>query len=233
MAIIFNGRAFADKKLKIIKDEVVLLKTQGIYPVLASIYFSSDPASVLYTKLKKEKAKLVGIEFLDYKFSKVDFGAIITLIEILNNDPSVHGIMVQKPMGKKIISREGWQKINSKIAGEKDVDGLTDNSQFVPATVKAVLEILNIAAKQKQPQKAKPFKAKIVVVGAMGMVGEALVRELNGQNSQKFEVIGCNSQTPNFKDRVLQGDIIVSATGVANLIKADMVKDGAIVIDVG
>jgi methylenetetrahydrofolate dehydrogenase (NADP+)/methenyltetrahydrofolate cyclohydrolase len=243
MAIIFDGKKFAEEKKKLLSYQVKKFLKKGIILTLASIYLSSDAASVLYTKLKKKAAGEIGIDFLDYEFKKADINEIIFLIEKLNNDKSVNGILVQKPVGKEIISKDEWQKIVSYIAKEKDVDGLRENSKFIPATVRAVLEILSNALEiVRLPYKEAP--CTVVVVGSRGMVGRLLMRQLSISNYQfpigtqrkkkiRFEVIGCNSQTSNLQGETLQADIVISATGVPNLISAGMVKPGAIVIDVG
>jgi methylenetetrahydrofolate dehydrogenase (NADP+)/methenyltetrahydrofolate cyclohydrolase len=202
------------------------LKAREIYPKLASIIIGNDPVSTLYVSLKKKAAQRIRAE-LDVYFLKENSKPeeIITLIGTLNNDKNVHGIMVQLPL-PEVISNAKLQIINS-IKPEKDVDGLRDESPFLHSTAKAIIEIIT-EAKKDTPLKETP--CKVVVVGATGMVGKPLVKQLR---SEGYEVIECNTRTLDLKNETLQADILVSVAGVPNIIKGDMVKDGVVVIDVG
>lgn len=231
MTIIFDGKSFAKKREKELISQVKNLKKRGINPKLATILASDDPASCLYVSLKEKAAKRIGVEMDIYIIGpRRDKNHIIHLIEALNLDPSVHGILVQLPLPSRF--KDYKERIISSIAKQKDVDGLREESKFVPATVKAILLILDEALD------IVPFTLplKVAVVGSRGMVGKPLMKMLNAKLqmlNRKVEIIGCNSQTPNLKGQTLQGDIVISATGAPKLIKADMIKEGAIVIDVG
>ncbi len=219
--IIFDGRAYAQKKEEELKEKVSKLK---FTPKLVSILVGDDPASVLYTNLKKKAAERVGIEFEVKKFkSDIGYQSLIKEIRDLNENKSVHGVMVQLPLPVKI---ENWKlKILGAITPSKDVDGLTKNSPFMPATTKAVLRILGAAKEQ-----VNLGEEKVVVLGAKGMVGKSIVKELKNLG---YKVIGVDKEIHNSKFIIHNSDIIISATGKPNLIRANMIKEKAAVIDVG
>ncbi len=224
MAIIFDGKKFALEKETNLAIRVLGLKTRGVYPKLASILVGNDPASQLYVNLKKKAAERIGAEvdiYLIKERSKLE--DLILLINTLNEDPTVQGIMVQMPIPG--VLGESRKEIVDAIKSEKDVDGLRDDSPFLHPTSKAVVQVID-EAKKEEPLKG----SRVVVVGASGMVGKPLVKELKEQN---YEVIECNSKTPNLKEKTLQADVLVSVTGVPNIIKEDMVSPGVVVIDVG
>lgn len=230
MATIFDGRKFAAEKEISLQNRVLGLKARGVYPKLASIIIGNDPASVLYVNLKKKAAERIGAELDVYHISeKAKLDEIILLINTLNTDKTVQGIMIQLPLPKELVNCK-LEIVNS-ITPAKDVDGLRKDSLFLHPTSKAVVEIIDEAKKDKNvrlPLKGNP--CKVVVVGATGMVGAPLVKELK---TEGYEVVECNSDTPTLKGETLQGDIVISCAGVPNLIMDDMIKDGAIVIDVG
>jgi len=226
MAIIFDGRKFAAEKEANLAIRILGLKARGVYPKLASILVGSDPASKLYVNLKKKAAEKIGAEVDVYSIkenSKLE--DLLLLIKTLNEDKTVHGIMIQMPLPEAFSSAK-LQVINS-IKPDKDVDGLRADSPFLHPTSKAVIQIINEAKKEISLNKSP---LKVVVVGATGMVGRPLVHELK---NEKYEVVECDTKTSALKALTLQGHILVSTTGVPNIIKGNMVKPGAIVIDVG
>ncbi len=212
MLIKFDGKAFAKKKEEELKKKVEGLKSRGLNPKLVSILVGKNPGSALYTRLKKEAAERVGIEF-EIRNSLDD-------IERLNKDPKVHGIMIQMPLPENMLDSK-FQILNS-ISPKKDVDGLRDDSPFLHPTAKAIVQVIEEATQETG--------LTCVVVGATGMVGRPLVKELGKRG---YKVIECNTKTADLKSEALKGDILVSVTGKAGIIKKDMVKEGAIVIDVG
>lgn len=230
MATIFDGRKLAAEKEISLSNRVLGLKARGVYPKLASILIGDDPASRLYVGLKKKAAERIGAEmdvYLLKKTSKLE--EVLLLIDTLNDDEAVQGIMIQMPLPGDLSKHKN--DIIDKILSGKDVDGLKVDSEFLHPTSKAVIQILDQAKKDKNvrlPLKDSP--CKVVVVGATGMVGAPLVGKLKIEG---YEVIPCDTNTPNLKGTTLQGDIVVSCTGVSNLIKGEMVKEGVIVIDVG
>ena len=111
MTVIFDGKFFAKTKGSELKKNVGLLKKRGIKPTLTTIYLSSDPGSVLYTKLKQKTAESLGIKLIAFEFKKNNVAKIIATIKRLNRDKDIHGILVQKPSGKKVFSDSDWSKI--------------------------------------------------------------------------------------------------------------------------
>lgn len=221
MTTIFDGKRFAWKLEGQLRTQVAKLIKLGIRPKLVSLLVGSDPASVLYTNLKKHKAESVGIQMAVRSGKWKTDKEIIEEIEILNKNVSVHGIMVQLPLPDAL--KADTQAILNAIAPKKDVDGLGQESHFVQATVRAVLVILVEA-------QAIPKKHSVVVVGADGMVGKGIFHQLTLKG---FTVHGVDVENHTPAPITQNADVLISATGHPALIKANMVKDGAIVIDVG
>ncbi len=221
MAVIFDGKRWAENEEEILKGQISELKESfGITPKLVSILVGDDPASRLYSSLKKKAAERVGAKFKIKHFKDPDINVLIHFIEKLNEDDKVHGIMIQLPLPASL--EDQTSALINEITPEKDVDGLCEGSLFVPATVKAILEIIDILDPDK--------KTNIVVIGNRGMVGKPLVIELKKRD---LKIIGCNSETKDLKNETLKADILISATGASNLIKGNMVKKRVSIIDVG
>ena len=223
MTTIFAGKDFARELEQKTHIKVKRLVEKGVRPKLVSILVGDDPGSVLYTNLKKQAAQRVGIDFETVRYpAEVPISRLSGKIKELNGDDKVHGIMVQLPLPGKLKSVTEY--LVNQIAPKKDVDGLTNDSPYISATVKAILEILD------QSPIANYLSPKICVVGASGAVGNPLVKELKKRYS---DLVGCNSKTRDLGAVTKTADVLISAAGVPGLVKADMVKDGAIVIDVG
>ncbi|MDO8452802.1 MAG: bifunctional 5,10-methylenetetrahydrofolate dehydrogenase/5,10-methenyltetrahydrofolate cyclohydrolase [bacterium] len=233
-AIIFDGRAEAKKRKEELKKDVSMsINRIGVIPKLVSFYLPQDEGSALYTRIKKKAAEEVGIEFEDIEIKdKEDIKGIVEKIREHNADKSVHGILVQKPSGVNNFKTEDWTVIVSAIDPEKDIDGLSPeniglisigNARFLPATVKAVLVVMEAANITHQ-------ECDITIVGDTDILGKPLATYLLGQG---FRVTIVNKETKDLKTATVGADVIVSATGVPDLIKKDMVKLGAVVIDVG
>lgn len=225
MTTIFDGRAFATEKKEGLKIVVDGLKSQGKTPQLASIIIGEDPASKLYVSLKKKAAEAIGAEFSLYEFPEtVKYSDLMFLIDSLNTDENVNGVMVQLPIQGELGLHK--DEIIGAIDPNKDVDGLRVESQFLHPTSKAIVDILDFAlsdSKIKIPE-------SICVVGATGMVGTPLVKELKKLG---YKVLEADTKTKNLTDLTKDADVVISATGVSGIIKKDMVKDGVIAIDVG
>ena len=226
MAIIFDGRKFAAEKEETLAIRVLGLKTRGVYPKLASILIGNNPSGLSYLELKKKAAERIGAEADIYLIKeKTNLDELLLLIKTLNEDDTVQGIMIQMPLPESVENLKS--RILGAILPEKDIDGLREGSEYLHPTSKAIMEIIEMA------KKARVINSKsntVVVVGATGMVGKPLVAELKKDG---YDVIQCNSKTKDLKAETLKGDILVSATGRSGLIKKDMVKKDAIVIDVG
>ena len=231
-AKVFDGRALAlTKEIELAKKMAVMVKK----PKLVSIVVGDDPTSHLYVDLKRKAAERVGIGFekVEFKVSskggsaygrkgeKLKIEEVISLIENFNKDKSVTGIMVQLPLPPTL---KGYSfKVVGAIAPDKDVDGLTGKGKFLPATVKAVLDILasaNVVLAGKQT----------VVVGRSKIVGQPLAQALTERQAL---VTVAHSQTPDLGEVTNRADILISATGKPGLVTQDMVKPGVVVVDVG
>lgn len=227
MSTIFDGKLFALQKNEELKKEVLDLNTRGLFPHLASIVIGDNPASKLYVGLKKKAGEKIGIQvdvyYLPETIKKED---LLTLIDTLNKDKEVTGVMIQLPIPGELSNYK--PEIIESILKEKDVDGLRDDSLFIHPTSKAAIEILNYA--KLLPSVSQTPISKICVVGSTGMVGKPLVKELK---SIGYEVVECDSQTQNIKDFTLSADAVISATGVPSIIKSEMIKEGVIAIDIG
>ena len=232
MAVIFDGRKFAAEKEIALALRVLGLKTRGVYPKLASIIVGEDPASKLYVGLKKKAGEKIGAEVDIYYIkenSKLE--DLLLLIKTLNEDDSVHGIMIQMPIPGSLGNSKS--EILNSINPEKDVDGLRVDSPYLHPTSKAVIQVIDEARRQLKISSEAGYvnlKLKICIVGATGMVGEPLVHELK---NQLYKVIECSTKTKDLGQKTRKADILVSVTGVSGIITSDMVKDGAVVIDVG
>lgn len=227
--VIFDGRSFAKRRQQQLQRKVRSLGKRGINPKLVAVLVGGDPASKLYVGLKKKFGKRIGVEVKVQKFSSnASEKEVIDAIKKANKDISVHGAMVQLPLPKNL--RPKTQNILNTVNPEKDVDGLRSGSGFTPAAVKASLAILEEAMKiVRLPLKARPYK--VVVVGAKGMVGKGVVGELS--KDKKFQVVGVDLETEDLSKATSKADVLISVTGNPRIITGDMVKDKAIVIDVG
>lgn len=225
MTTVFDGRAFAAAKEEELKKEVAKLKTKGATPKLVSILVGNDPASHLYVDLKKKAAERVGAMVEIKEFSEDSaISDIISFIKTTNEESSVHGIMIQLPLPRKFSEEERDSAIKT-INPAKDVDGLQDDSHFLTPTVKSVLFVL----KEASGNIVRP-DTQVVVIGHSGFEGGKIFKVLKEMG---YEIAGVNSRTKDLQAKTLEADILISATGSPGIIKGSMVKEGAIVIDIG
>jgi len=241
--MIFEGKEFAKGKETELRARVEELKGKGIIPKLVSILADITPESRLYVSLKAKFAQRVGIIFEVHHFDGAPTKTIIDDIQKANTDSTVHGIMVQLP----VVDEE---EIVQAIDPRKDVDCLTPKNlglilsgqpRVLPATVKAVIEIIK-SAKPSTRAQAEGLKVQsledekwlagenVVIVGASIIVGKPLAILLSDLGAT---VTICRSRTENLAEVTKKADILVSATGVNELVTKEMVKPGAMVIDVG
>lgn len=221
-AKIIDGKKWAklhEEKLKVIVGELKKV------PHGVNMLIGDDPTSVLYTQIKENKAQELGINFETKKFV-IPLGKWETVVEEikrLNNDPEIEGIMVQLPLPEEFLNGHGTGELLQVIDPQKDIDGLTGKGSFPPAAVESVLLLL-------KDEQIEVQNKKVVVVGASDLVGKPAAKEL-----EKLGAIVeiCNSKTENLASKTLSADILVTATGVPGLITGEMVKDGAVVLDVG
>jgi methylenetetrahydrofolate dehydrogenase (NADP+)/methenyltetrahydrofolate cyclohydrolase len=226
MSIIFDGKDYSEKKKLLLQASSDKVRELGVIPHLATILIGDNPASVMYTNLKKKFIESLGCQVDVYNLPEnVKFEEIELLIKTLNDDGTVHGIMWQLPLPEQI--KDNRLKIIDLIAKDKDIDGLQENSNYLHPTSKAVMEILAMGIYE-----TKIDVITVCIVGASGMVGKPLVKEFKKLGYIVLEAdIDTDSKT--LQGFTLQADAIVSATGVMNLITPEMVNEDSIVIDVG
>ncbi|MFD2618347.1 bifunctional methylenetetrahydrofolate dehydrogenase/methenyltetrahydrofolate cyclohydrolase FolD [Terrilactibacillus laevilacticus] len=229
MVKLIDGKAIAASKRKEMKLKVDELKGKGINPGLAVLLIGNHPASISYVKGKIRDCEEVGIhsELLRYP-DTISEDELLLEIEKLNQNESIHGILVQLPLPKQISER----KVIETIAPEKDVDGfhplnlgkmLTGQDTFLPCTPFGIIEML-------KSENIEIAGKHVVIVGRSNIVGKPA-----GQLFLNLDatVTYCHSKTPSLSEHTKQADILVVAVGRENLIGADDVKKGAVVIDVG
>lgn len=229
MAILMDGKALAQKVREGVKEEVEKLKQEGINPKLAVIMVGNDSASAVYVRNKSNACKKAGIEFEEYLLpEETKEDELIELIEKLNKDDSVHGILLQSPVPKHINIDRAFDTISPK----KDVDGFNavnvgrltiGQDCFISCTPYGIIKILeeyNIEIEGK----------RAVVIGRSNIVGKPMAQCLLAKNAT---VTICHSRTKDLASVVREADIVVAAIGKPNFITGDMIKEGAIVIDVG
>lgn len=226
---ILDGKALSDKFKERLSAENKELKKQGLIPGLAVILVGEDPASKTYVNSKEKSCQAVGIysKKITMDESVSEEKLLATIIE-LNNDESIHGILVQLPLPKHINSA----KVLETITPTKDVDGfheynvgklVTGNETFVPCTPLGVMKIL-------QEYGINPEGLDACVIGRSNIVGKPMMNLLLNAGAT---VTACHSKTKNLQEKTLQADLLVVGIGRPNYVTADMVKEGAIVIDVG
>lgn len=254
--IIYDGNARALEIEQTIRSEVAALYEQGIEIVVAAILFTEDSGSRLYTRLKGEAAARCGISYRVYEFSLADpVETIQAKIAQLNADKTITGIIIQKPWRKtwkKFQTAETaakdyniwWTSLVSKLAIEKDVDGLHPESlraikagtwqqqgRVLPATAQAVLTILDDFSAQTH----KSLNTyNITIIGRSDLLGTPLFFELQSRGVP-CELLGRAELQEKIDAGVglTEADIIVSATGVSGLITAELIGEGSAIIDVG
>ncbi len=193
-----------------------LKQSEGISPKLAIVQTLDSPIINTYVGLKKRYGSDIGIEV---EIHHPPAAEAVNLIDSLNNNPAIHGIIVQLPLNEPVHT----ERVVNSVAPEKDVDGLANQSQFNPATPTAIIWLLsgyNIELSGK----------KVVVIGTGPLVGAPLAKQLR---SSGIEPIIADSKTENLKTLTLEADVIISAAGRPGLITADMLKKNAVIIDAG
>ena len=229
MAKILSGKEVSDRIKEELKDEVQKLKEQGIFTGLAVIIVGDDPASRVYVNNKKKACEQLGIYSEEYALAgDTSEDELIRLIEKLNKDNGISGILVQLPLPKQINEQRVLESINYK----KDVDAfhpvnvgkiMTGNYDFVPCTPAGIMELIKESGVLVEGREC-------VVVGRSNIVGKPMSMLLLHQNGT---VTVCHSRTRNLKEKTQNADILVVAVGKPNFVTGDMIKEGAVVIDVG
>ncbi|MFA6036026.1 MAG: bifunctional 5,10-methylenetetrahydrofolate dehydrogenase/5,10-methenyltetrahydrofolate cyclohydrolase [Candidatus Micrarchaeia archaeon] len=227
MAKIIDGKKMAEEILVEVKAEVSKLSGK---PCLAVVLVGQDPASKIYVTRKSEACKKAGIVAQDYRLpAETSEKELLELIDRLNKDAAVNGILVQLPLPKHINENV----VTGVVASGKDVDGFAPENVrkleeggevgFGPATPLGIMEML-------RRLKVKVKGKDAVVIGRSAIVGRPVAAMLRNAGAH---VIVCHSKTPNVADEAAKADILVVAVGKPKLVTGEMVKKGAIVIDVG
>lgn len=226
---LIDGKATSQKIKDEIKNEVIKLKQKGITPTLAVILVGDDPASQTYVASKQKACLACQMGSVMHKLSaNTTQQELISLIDVLNADDSIDGILVQLPLPKHINTNEILRKIDPK----KDVDGFCAQNigalvsgldGFVPCTPLGIMELL-------KQYNINPQGLNALVIGRSNIVGKPMATLLLNAGAT---VTIAHSKTKNLADLSKNADLIIAAIGKANFIKPEMVKKGAIIIDVG
>lgn len=218
---IIDGRALAKLHQEKLEEKIKHLNRTI---QIVSILVGEDPSSVLYCDIKQKKARSLGIGFELKKYPEnAEWNAVVADMLKMNQEAKIDGIMVQLPLPDSFLGPHTQDEFIGYIDPKKDVDGLTGRGSLPQATARGVLSILDAEGIETRNKKA-------AVVGARGMVGKELVQKLRQRGAQVTEI---NRETLSPRLLLNQSDIIISAVGHPNLIQADDVKVGAVVIDVG
>ena len=229
MAKLLMGKEVSARIKAELKTEVENLKKEGINPGLAVIIVGEDPASQVYVRNKERACEECGIYSEKYALpAETTQEELLKLIDELNNKSSISGILVQLPVPKHIDEKT----IINAIAPNKDVDAfhpvnvgkiMVGNYDFVPCTPAGVMELIKESGIDVSGKEC-------VIVGRSNIVGKPQAMLLLHQNGT---VTICHSKTKNLAEKTKNADILVAAVGIPNFIKGDMIKEGAVVIDVG
>ncbi|GAA6153036.1 bifunctional methylenetetrahydrofolate dehydrogenase/methenyltetrahydrofolate cyclohydrolase FolD [Pseudoteredinibacter isoporae] len=230
-ALLLDGKALAQKTEEELSSRIEALKARssGQTPILATILVGGDPASATYVKMKGNACQRIGMDSLKVELpEETTTEQLLAEIESLNNNPNVHGILLQHPVPAQIDERACFDA----IALEKDVDGVTclgfgrmsmGEEAYGCATPKGIMRLLEAYNIDIQGKHA-------VVVGRSPILGKPMAMMLLGANAT---VTICHSRTQNLAEHIKQADIIVGAVGKPEFIKAEWIKDGAVVVDAG
>ena len=228
-AQLIDGNALARQVRADVADRVQALKARGIEPHLAIILVGEDPASEVYVKHKVNDSSQTGLKATLERYpATMTEGDLLARVHALNDDASVHGILVQLPLPAHMDAH----KVIEAISPAKDVDGfhvqsagalMTGLPGFWPCTPHGCLKMLDAIGCDLRGKHA-------VVIGRSNIVGKPMALMLLQRDAT---VTICHSRTANLKAQTLQADVIVAAVGKRNVLTADMVKPGAVVIDVG
>ena len=229
MSVLIDGKAVSLKVKENVRNEVSELREKGIETALAVIIVGNDPASKVYVGNKKKACEFCSIRSVEYALDEqTTQEELLSLIDKLNDDESINGILCQLPLPKHLDENAVIERISS----EKDVDCFSNENvgklwtgsyTFKPCTPAGVMELLkaydiNVEGKN------------CVVIGRSNIVGKPMAALLLEKNAT---VTVCHSRTKKLKEVCSNADLIVAAVGRAGFVTADMVKEGAVVIDVG
>jgi len=227
--MIIDGKELARKTREKLKIECDNLKKEGILPKLAVIMVGDDKASQIYVKNKSKACQEIGIEFEEYFLGNdIKQEELIELIQKLNCDKSINGILLQSPIPKLLDINEAFRI----ILPEKDVDGFNpinvgklclNQETFVSCTPYGIMKMF-------EEYDIDLTGKNVTILGRSNIVGKPLIQCCLNKNAT---VTVCHSKTKDLKEHTKNADIVISAIGKAKFVTADMIKDGAVVIDVG
>lgn len=232
-ARIIDGKQIAAQMREELKQKVAALKAKGITPGLAVVLVGDDPASKSYVTAKEKACEEIGIYSSDNRIPATTTQAeLLAIIDKFNKDPKIHGILVQLPLPKHINEDAVLLAIDPK----KDVDGfhpvnvgrmVVGQEAYLPCTPHGVIQLLMRSG-------VKLDGAEVVVVGRSNIVGKPVANMLiQKAPTGNATVTICHTRTKNLAEHVRRADIIIAAAGRPNTVTAEMVKPGAVVIDVG
>ncbi|MBN1168493.1 bifunctional 5,10-methylenetetrahydrofolate dehydrogenase/5,10-methenyltetrahydrofolate cyclohydrolase [Candidatus Woesebacteria bacterium] len=221
--IVFDGKMAAEEILQEVKEKT---KKLTVKPKLVSIVVGDHKGALFYQNLKKKKAAEVGIEIeIKYYFEDTEFEDIKKDILKLNKDESVDGVMIQLPLPKDL--RGNTKDLIQYINKKKDVDGMREDSDYICPVVKAVIKAFQTGLETLGLESRNLL---VLVIGNTGFEGGKMYTAFKDMG---YSVTGVNKKTKELRKKTKKADVVVSATGVTSLIKPDMIRDGAILIDVG
>ncbi|HEY0294502.1 MAG TPA: bifunctional methylenetetrahydrofolate dehydrogenase/methenyltetrahydrofolate cyclohydrolase FolD [Bordetella sp.] len=228
-ARLIDGKALSEKVRAEVALRVTALKSKGITPGLAVVLVGEDPASQVYVRNKVAACEQAGLHSVKEQYpATLSEAELLARIDALNADPAIHGILVQLPLPKHMDAH----KVIEAIAAEKDVDGfhvsnagllMTGQPLFRPCTPYGVMKML-------ESEGTALRGAEAVVVGASNIVGKPMAMLLLQAGAT---VTLCNSKTRDLAAQARRADVLVVATGKPKMVTGDMIKPGAVVIDVG
>ena len=232
-AQIIDGKQVAADMRAELKDEVARLKEKGIVPGLGVILVGEDPASKSYVTAKEKTCEELGIYSDDNRLPEdATQEELMALVEKMNKDPKINGILVQLPLPKHLNEAEVLLAIDP----DKDVDGfhpmnvgkmMVGEKAFLPCTPHGVIQLLLRSGVTLEG-------ANVVIVGRSNIVGKPLANMLiQKSKTGNATVTVCHTRTKDIADQTRQADIVIAAAGRPNMVTADMVKEGVVVIDVG
>jgi len=226
--MILDGKALAQKITDELSHIVADYKERGFSPKLATVLVGEDPASRVYVNLKKKDSEKIGIDYEEFYYKDISEEDLLLLIDDLNERNDIHGILVQLPLPRHIDSN----KILERIDPLKDVDGfnplnvgriLLNISDLFPCTPKGIVKILD-------EYKISIEGSDITIINRSNIIGKPLAAMLINRGGTVTVV---HSKTKNPKEKIKNADIVIIGVGKINFLTGDMVKEGAVVVDVG
>ena len=229
MAIIIDGKKLAQEIREDLKIKCEKIKEKGIQPKLAVVMVGDNKASQVYVRNKSKVCTEVGIEFEEFLLdANIEQKVLMGLLDKLNKDNNIHGILLQSPIPEHLDINEAFRA----IAPEKDVDGFNpvnvgklclNQDTFVSCTPYGIMKMF-------EAYEIDLTGKNVTIIGRSNIVGKPLIQCCLNKNAT---VTVCHSKTKDLKQHTQNADIIIAAIGKSKFITADMIKEGAVVIDVG